>query len=284
MRKLSRSGLRLRPRRLQWRARPPTTAAEVPANISSPSLEPGSKHIQQSRLTRSEQPYPDDRQPESLTISGQVRDEDGQRLPGIEVAATAIRLFNTGAETANSTPPEERTARTDYEGVFEFPGIEDGEYRIHTAAMDGFAPAQIVVRAGSTSANLELSGQREVQVYGIVSSVNGTPLEAVQILSVGHTSFSGPKGLYEVIIAARQRDWPPTIRFRRDGYRDELMQLDDNDPFGAFDEVLLDVFMEPLTELTTVTGSLQGSDGRAVVGEELHLQPLKTENAVSNAK
>ena len=166
-----------------------------------------------------------------------------------------------------------RSAWTDFAGSFLFEDLTGNEYRIRVDPIDGFAPAETTARVGVTSANLVLVWLREFRVYGTVSSTEGTPLEDVRVLAGPPTRVTntGPEGDYELDISIKGKN-QHTIRFQRDGYRDHSERLEPADLEGMLGDFQLDVSMEPLGQLTSVTGRLEDTDKHPVAGKILSLR------------
>ena len=261
---------------------PPSGRREVTIESEGPSGNPPAQELANIFAEPARVDWLDPEVPAGgLSISGRVQNEKGRPLAGIAVLARAIRLFDADVEATDPAREAVQSASTDFDGYFLFRDIADGEYRIHTTAMDGFAPAQITVRAGVTSANLVLATQREVQIFGVVKSTDGTPLEAVQVINYDVPPLfteTGPQGNYELAASLKTNDQFLPLYFKREGYRNQPVRLDPVDLDDEFDDILLDVSMEPLEGLTAVTGSLKDPNGHPIVGEVVRLQSsgLKT--------
>jgi hypothetical protein len=89
------------------------------------------------------------------SISGRVLDESGQPLAGAEARISGRRLLHPdGSETSH--PGFLEMKRTDREGRFRFPSLEEGVYSLRFSA-DGFDPqTRDRVPAGTTSLDLTL--------------------------------------------------------------------------------------------------------------------------------
>ena len=98
----------------------------------------------------------------SGTVSGVVKDEQGGVLPGV----TVTLLGKTGT----------RTATTDAEGVYRFPGVDPGTYSV-TAELSGFRPKRqdnvdvsigkvasipMVLAVGGITESLEVVGESPI--------------------------------------------------------------------------------------------------------------------------
>ena len=248
-----------------------------PANSKNPAVKNASsisrsakpKGIEQLALADS-----DDEQVEGLAISGRVQDEEGYPLANIEVVAKPIRLFDVDEEETEPTPKEARSVFSNYDGYYGFVELADGEYMVHTVAKAGLSSARITARAGATSVNLMPAWLREIQVSGIVKDTDESPLEAVRVTS-GSTmekTQTGPDGYYHTTISVRTGAERHAIDFKRKGFRDQKLWLDSDDLEGAFTDVSLDVTLEPLKGLTTVTGRLKDPDGRPIAMQVVYLR------------
>ena len=75
----------------------------------------------------------------SMAITGMVITEGGEPVVGIEVVATARRLYGKQTDVFDlGEGRPERTARTDTNGRFLFQGLADGDYEIRTVASDSY--------------------------------------------------------------------------------------------------------------------------------------------------
>ncbi|HEY5651804.1 MAG TPA: carboxypeptidase-like regulatory domain-containing protein, partial [Acidimicrobiia bacterium] len=207
----------------------------------------------------------------SRSIAGKVLTESGQPVAGVELTASALRLFQPG-EGSEKGEEAAQTA-TGGEGSYRFEQLPRGEYKIHSAATDRYAAAQTVVRTGVDFANLVLPEKRRLWVYGSVSDSEGEPLANVQVVSRGRpdemvaTDYAG-RYVLEMSVAGRGRDYE--LRFSRDGYRRQALSLPASRVVGR-DEVRLDARMEPVHSLATVAGRVRSSDGAPVSGETVLL-------------
>ena len=269
-----------------WRSFPtgPDDSAEslaisprFPATPTSRSSAPDAsapKFLQRTRGELQDSAFPDDEQNEGLPIAGLVQDEEGYPLANIEVLAEPIRSPVADQFVDERDLEFARSAWTDFDGSYFFGNLTEDEYRISVEPIDGFAAAETKARVGVMSANLVLVWLRNIRVYGSVSSTEGKPLEDVRVIAGPPTRVagSGPKGQYELGISIREKSSHQTIHFRRDGYRDQSMPLDPVDLDDGLEEILLDVTMEPIKGLTTVTGVLENADGRPIAGKLLNLK------------
>ena len=213
------------------------------------------------------------------SIAGLVQEEEGYPLADIELLAEPIGMPAPDSSSGDHSPEAPRSARTNTEGSFYFYNLDDGEYRIRVAPIDGFAPAETRARVGVMSVKLVLARLRDVQIYGTVTSTEGEPLKDIRVIAgpPTRTTDSGTKGRYELDVSIKGGNRPPTIHFRHKGYRDQSIQLESADLEDLFD-FQLDVTMVPLEGLTTLTGLIADTDGRPVAGEIINFRSsrLKT--------
>lgn len=256
-----------------------TTNSVSPATSTAGSSAPAASASKSGRPTqtgRQESAFPNEDRPEGPAISGLVQDEEGNPLASIEVLAEPIRPPVADRSIEDPTLEAARSALTGFDGSFYFDDLTEDEYRIHTAPISGFAPAETRARVGEMTANLVLEWMREVRVFGIVSSAEETPLEDVRVIAGPPTvaTDSGPKGHYDLDISIKGKNRPYTVHFRRDGYRDQSIKLSPADLEDQLD-FHLDVSMESLEGLTTLTGRLEDPDGLPFAGKILNLRSSK---------
>ncbi|MDT8451080.1 MAG: carboxypeptidase-like regulatory domain-containing protein, partial [Wenzhouxiangellaceae bacterium] len=106
-------------------------------------------------------------------------DEAGIPLPGIQITAERVPAGRTGG--ADDVPAQIRSNEL---GMFEFAGLDYGEYRLTVSGSDEFHPASIRARAGSETADIHLQRKREIRVAGTVRH-DGEPLPGVRIRALG---------------------------------------------------------------------------------------------------
>ncbi len=262
----------------------PATSPDSPTALKDSSFRPAasaSKSAEPARLQRPASAFPDDEQPEELSIAGLVQDEEGYPLANVEVLAEPLHSQDTDTFSGDPSLESARSARTNFEGFFIFEDLAGEEYRIRVAPIVGFAPAETKARVGVMSASLVLVQLRNIFVYGIVSSTEGKPLEDVRVFGgtpPARSTFSGSKGNYELDIEIKGKNRPQMIHFRSQGYRHQSARLDPVDLDGPFNDFQLDVAMESLKELTTLTGRLEDPDGHPVVGKTIKMKSQRLQN------
>lgn len=243
-----------------------------PAHDSATPKTSASRFAQSRRVKGQDSAVPDDEQAEERAILGLVQDEEGYPLANIEVLAVPMRPSEANVSSGDPGLEAARSASTSFDGSFVFENLSDDEYRIRTAPMEGFATAETTVRAGELTVNLVLMRLRDVQVWGIVNSTEGMQIEGVRVFSGPPTSVTdtGPEGDYVLDINIKGNN-PQTIQFRHKGYRDQSVQLAQEDLEGLID-YQLDISMEPLERLTTVKGRLEDPDGQPVAGANIKIR------------
>lgn len=225
------------------------------------------------RIKDQDSAIPDDEQPEGHAISGLVQDEDGYPLANIEVIAEPIHPSKSESSNGDFNLEVTPSASTSFDGSFVFENLSDDEYRIRTAPIDGFATAQTTARVGELTANLVLARLRDFQVWGTVKSTEGKQIEGVRIFSGPPTraTDSGPEGVYALDISIKGKNPQTIIQFRHEGFRDQSVQLSQDDLEDSFD-IELNVSMEPLKRLTTLNGSVVGPQGEPVAGTKIKIR------------
>jgi hypothetical protein len=250
-------------------ARSPGSAAELvksPAPADAPALIPP----EQAGVYRTASDFHDDGESDESVIGGMVQDEEGNPLSDIEVLAEQIEDSDADPRTADLPADTVQSIFSDFDGAFLFSELEDGEYRVRLAPVMGIAPAQTTARAGTLNVNLVVVMLRDVRVYGTVNSTDGEPIEDVHIIA-GPTTRStrtGSRGEYELDISRQGDKVMYSMNFQHKDFQQQRIRIDpaDLDGLGDFQ---LNVSMEPLKRLTTVTGRLTDTEGNAVGGKTL---------------
>lgn len=201
----------------------------------------------------------------------------GEPVHGIELVATPRYLGRWHEGRLPAWSASEHTTWSDGRGFFLLGQLVEGEYTVRTQATDRYAAARAVLRAGVDAAVLvvEEAQQQQVHVYGTVENTAGRPLAEVRVLPIGqktrqatYTDGAGRYGLDVTVDGHRQGS---TLRFMREGYRDQRLTLRDSDVSGG-EDVRLDVRMEPEGKLATVTGTVTGPDGSPVAFASIQLR------------
>jgi len=213
-----------------------------------------------------------------FSISGLVVDEAGRGVAGIEVAAFLKNPFPADEDSPARKNERERNILTDFEGYYEFRGVDDGEYRIGTQPNDFYEAAQAVVRAGAETADLVVRERRpDVGVYGTVRSDEG-PLDNVQVQVIGQSSgavLTDGEGFYELDVEVSRSKPAYTLRFVRDGYREKRPVIKTQEMAGP-GQIRVDAELEPVQELVEVSGTVLSNKGKPIPGETVQLYSEST--------
>jgi hypothetical protein len=250
----------------------PDAAAAQADNFAATDISE-STLLRPAGVDRATSDLPDDEESEKFFIGGLVQDEEGNPQSNIEVLAE--RLGDAGGAPLVIDPARGnvRSIYSDFTGTFLFSDLEDGEYRVRLAPLAGIAPAETKVRAGTLNVNLVLVVLREVRVYGMVNSTDGAPVEDVHIVAEPTTrsTSTGSRGEYNLYVDWQGKDFAYTILFRHKDFRQQRIRINPADLEGLTGDFQLNVSMEPLKRLTSVTGRLTDTEGSPVGGEILHL-------------
>jgi protocatechuate 3,4-dioxygenase beta subunit len=216
------------------------------------------------------------------SISGKVLNEAGEPVPGIDLTAHAMRLFQeTERLKENAHAPQ---SVSDEDGSYQFEQLAEGEYRISSVATDRYPAAHTVARTGVDFANLVVSETRRLWVYGSVTDSDQEPLQGVKVTPRGQpdkavvTDYAGHYVL-EMSVAGRGRNHE--LRFALAGYHERALSLPVSRMPG--DEIQLDARLEPINSLATVAGWVSASDGGPVSGETVLLLGETRYHALTNA-
>jgi hypothetical protein len=110
---------------------------------------------------------------------------------------------------------------------------------------------------------------REVYVYGFVDGADGNLLPGVKVVPIGvrttETAYTDAAGNYAMYVPVSGNGRTYTLRFALDGYRERLLPLQIGKTNEA-ESFQLNSRLEPIGELTTVAGSVTGTDGTPVHG------------------
>ncbi|MDX1345250.1 MAG: carboxypeptidase-like regulatory domain-containing protein [Sedimenticolaceae bacterium] len=209
-----------------------------------------------------------------LAISGRVLDRSGSPVEGITVIARAYHLFDPDSGRSVPARDYQRETTSGYNGAYAFERLVDGEYRLSTVATEIHPPVQILVRAGVDFADLILTGQLELRVYGVVTTADGEPLAGVSISPVVHEApvvLSGKDGRYDLRVELRDIVTSLTLRVSKAGFENQQLGL----KFSPTDakELELDIVMQTGEQagLADVRGVVRGPDGEAVSNQRVNL-------------
>ena len=245
-------------------------ASPFPADI------PASNRPETEKISNDTSSFPDYEDPEETEdhfIGGHVQDEDGNPLSSIEVVAERVAETGEAVTEVDLAIENTRSIFTDYHGAFLFSDLGEGEYQVRLAPIEGIAPAQTTVRAGTLNVKLVVVEMWNLRVYGTVSSSDDTPIKNVHII-VGPTTrntTSGAKGEYELDVTMRGNNVVHTMHFQHKDFRHQVIRFDPAELDDLTRDFQLDVSMEPLKKLTTVIGSLVDTQGNPVGGKALNI-------------
>lgn len=244
-------------------------SSEEQANSNSSADVSVSKPRKSARVGPVDSDFWDDEEPELFFIGGLVQDEDGNPQSNVEVLAERIG----GSDGVLPLVKGVQSIFTDLGGGFLFGDLEDGEYLVGLAPVEGIAPSETTVRAGTLNVMLVLVMQWDYRVYGTVSSTDGKPIDDVNIITgpTNSSTTSGSKGEYELVISMRGVKVQHGIYFRHKDFQEQRIRINPADLDDLSRDFLLDISMEPIKKLTTVTGSLTDTEGSLVVGETLNI-------------
>ena len=237
---------------------------------------------EQNEESEDEQDEESEDEPQEFSISGWVFTQAGAPVPSIQLTAMARQLFQTNSDWESAWIERDQKTQTDSDGLFEFWQLADGEYEIRTQATERYSSARAVLRAGTAAATLIVKEEEEQEVYvhGIVDSSYGKRLAGVRVLPIGQkqattTDETGNYGLYLAVNGSRQSY---TFRFTQQGYREQRLMLGDTDVRDV-EDVRLDVTMEPIETLATVSGTVTGPNGEPVVSASVQLLSTSLERS-----
>jgi hypothetical protein len=225
-------------------------------------------------------------EPESLSISGIVSAESGEPVSRLDVTATLRRLFPDPGERRRPIGARHQRTSTDHLGFYEFRDLRDGEYAIQTEASERHSPAGIVVRAGVRGADLVVTDESELWLFGRAETGEGDPIAGVQVLpsGSGRVTTTGADGWYGTSLAVSSRkDYG--IRFLSEDHRPEHLTVRGAEVSGR-DEHRLDVRLEPIGERAEVRGIVTDGEGSAIAGAKIQLSSNRLGlgfHAVSNS-
>lgn len=254
--------------KLQDSGNRPNSSAEQVNNNSLADVS-ASKPRKSARVDPVASDFRDDEEPELFYIGGLVQDEDGNPQSNVEVLAERIGGFDGVLPSVKNV----QSIFSDFGGAFLFGDLEDGEYLISIAPVEGIAPSETTVRAGTLNVRLVLVLQWNYRVYGTVSSTDGKPIDDVHIITgpSNRSATSGSKGEYKLDISMQGIKVQHSIYFEHKDFRKQRIRINPADLDDLSRDFQLDISMEPINKLTTVTGSLKDTEGRLVAGETLNI-------------
>lgn len=214
-----------------------------------------------------------------LAISGRVLDRAGAPVPGIALAARASYLFDRDKGKMTPVYRYQRGATSGYDGAYAFERLADGEYHISTKATDQYPQARISVRAGVDFADLVLTGQQDLRVFGMVTTSLGEPLAGVAVTPVirdSPTASSNKEGRYSFEVKLLDNAQSLAVRASKKDYEDQEVRLDTSKPEAGKD-LELNIVMEPDADnaLAEVSGRVTGPGNEPVAGQRIGLSSAK---------
>lgn len=207
-------------------------------------------------------------------ISGRVLTTHGWPVGGIEVRARFRNYFKDAESNAIQSAVGTQVATSNDDGFYAFRGLPPGIYMISTPDSGSYAPSRVEVRTGVKYADLRLKTQRNRLVRGVVIDPMGNEIDGVQIMplvkGVPAGANSDVNGEFRLAVSLQEGVESFPLRLRRQGYRERLYRITQSD--RADDGSLsIAVEMEPLYELSTVSGRVTDTDGMPVAGETVRL-------------
>ena len=218
----------------------------------------------------------------SGAISGRVLNEAGQAVLGMEISAESLKLFQAPQGFLGNGPVAQ--VMSDQKGTYRFEQLPEGEYRIRTIATDLYVPAEIVVRTGVDSADLVVSGDRQLFIQGTVKDIKGELLEGVRVVSAQtppREVVTDQNGNYGLQVRLTRSDTNYVLKFQRADYREAVRQLNDSQ-IRSQSTVQLNVSLTPIKSVAIVAGKVRDRKGAPLPGEIVHLQGLGSYQAVTN--
>ena len=214
-----------------------------------------------------------------LAISGRVLDRAGAPVAGIKLVAKASYLFDRDKGEMVSVYRYQREAASGFGGAYAFERLADGEYQISTVATEQYPRAEISARAGVDFADLILTGQRDLRVFGIVTTSDGEPLAGVVVTPVMQNLpqiSSSTEGSFTFELKLQETDRNLAVRASKKGYQEMEVHLDITQA-NAGNEIELNIVMESDADsvLAEVTGRVKGPDNDPVAGQRIQLYSTK---------
>ena len=213
----------------------------------------------------------------SFIIAGQVMDETGWPVPGIEVVAVVSRLFDEQVNFNLKPGTQIQSSVTNGTGMFLLPGLAEGEYTVHTVASDFYPDeTQTISRTGNDSIKLIVVEQHKVTLYGQVESSSGQSIAGVEVVPLSDPSLAtktGPDGFY-ALTANIKRNSGYAVQFWAEGYQEQILRLSSSETIGV-NEVERSIALQSDKGLVTVSGSLSSSGG-SIAGEKVSLKSAST--------
>jgi hypothetical protein len=206
-----------------------------------------------------------------LSITGRVRNRQGEAIAGIGVSVVRHRFASAVSELA-SPRASRRSTRTDETGAFSVGDLEEGEYDVRTDATHRYPSTTALVQAGATSVDLIVA--EALRVEGTVTNPDAEPLAGVWVGldqrrdRYAHTDATGG---YELRLDPADAASDPSVRFYLQGYEEQKLALPAP---GA----RLDVELYPVEDAALVEGVVESERGEPIARAAIILgsKPLGT--------
>jgi protocatechuate 3,4-dioxygenase beta subunit len=215
-----------------------------------------------------------------LSISGRVLDRAGSPLQGVVVFAQKQIFGGRDEQVRHANPSSLRvTSRSD--GSYEISGLDATDYLVHTEATEDFPPVRKIYRAGVTSADLILDVAQALEIYGTVTSEDGSPLEGVQVRAVGQTRqqrMTDAAGEYTVQLSLRPGHTTHSLVARKAGFRENRTNVRMAE-IGEAESWEVDIRLQPMGAQVAVVGQVVDTGGNPVGSQTVHLH-----SAVNSAR
>jgi protocatechuate 3,4-dioxygenase beta subunit len=198
------------------------------------------------------------------------------------ISAEPLRLFQVPQGSMASGVVAQ--ASSDEAGSYRFERLPEGEYRLRTVATAAYQPAEITVRTGVDSADLTVSGERQVSVQGLVKDINGKALQGVRVAyekTPSPETLTDENGGYQLEISVARSNSSFPLKFQLAGYRTESRQLNESDIYGR-DTLTLNLNLTAVKSLAVVAGQVISPERTALGGEIVHLTGKVRYQAVTN--
>jgi protocatechuate 3,4-dioxygenase beta subunit len=205
-----------------------------------------------------------------LSILGRVVDAAGAPLGGIRVSATRRRFASPAEEAGGSSTVSPVLSKND--GSFVLRGLAAGEYDVTAGPTDWLARAHATAQAGAEGIELVLFPR--LMITGRVLDERALPLSGVEVRLRGEppasddVTRSREDGTYAVHSDRSSQGTQRTLRFFLAGYETHEV-LVAGDAAGGVQTV--DVQLEPIEDVATVSGRVRTERGDPVVGASVTL-------------
>jgi protocatechuate 3,4-dioxygenase beta subunit len=196
----------------------------------------------------------------NLSITGRVRNQQGEPVPGIEVSAVRHRFASSVSEDESGDGSMRRTLSRE-DGSFAIGGLAEGEYEIQTTATRRYASLKLTLQAGAGSTDLILA--EGFAIDGLVTSEDGEPLARVWVglrEQRDRFAYTDDAGRYRLQLDFSAQHLTSSVRFYLAGYEEQLLGLPVPEREGA-GELRLDAELRPVEDATSVAGIVRTERG-----------------------